>query len=113
MAKSLIQAVFTPAAWQDDMLWQTQEKKTLQRINQFIEATLHEPFTGVGMPEALRENLRGFWSRRIDEANRLVYVVEVELIVMLAADTTIDVRRFRDGCRARFIAPRQIRANER
>jgi toxin YoeB len=84
MAKSLTQVAFTHAAWQDYVWWQTQDKKTLRRINQLIEATLREPFTGIGKPEALRENLSGFWSRRIDEANRLVYAVEAGQIVVIA-----------------------------
>jgi toxin YoeB len=84
MAKSLTQVAFTHAAWQDYVWWQTQDKKTLRRINQLIEATLREPFTGIGKPEALRENLSGFWSRRIDEANRLVYVPEAGQIVVIA-----------------------------
>ncbi|HPG63454.1 MAG TPA: Txe/YoeB family addiction module toxin [Casimicrobium sp.] len=84
MAEALKQVAFTHAAWQDYVWWQTQDKKTLRRINQLIEATLRDPFDGIGKPEALRENLSGFWSRRIDDANRLVYAVEAEQIVVIA-----------------------------
>jgi len=84
MAEALRQVAFTHAAWQDYVWWQTQDKKTLRRINQLIEATLRDPFDGIGKPEALRENLSGFWSRRIDDANRLVYAVEAEQIVVIA-----------------------------
>ena len=84
MAEALKQFAFTHAAWQDYVWWQTQDKKTLRRINQLIEATLRDPFDGIGKPEALRENLSGFWSRRIDDANRLVYAVEAEQIVVIA-----------------------------
>jgi toxin YoeB len=68
-------------AWTDEACesyryWQTQDRKTLKRINQLIVATLREPFEGIGKPEGLRENLSGFWSRRIDETNRLVYAVD-------------------------------------
>lgn len=84
MAPSQRQIAFTNAAWQDYVWWQTQDKKTLRRINQLIEAALREPFAGIGKPEALRENLSGFWSRRIDEANRLVYAVEAERIVVIS-----------------------------
>ncbi len=72
------------AAWQYYVWWQTQDKKTLRRINQLIEATLRDPFDGIGKPEALRENLSGFWSRRIDDANRLIYAVEAQQIVVIA-----------------------------
>ena len=84
MAEALKQVAFTHAAWQDYVWWQTQDKKTLRRINQLIEATLREPFTGIGKPEALRENLSGFWSRRIDDTHRLGYAVEAQQIVVIA-----------------------------
>jgi toxin YoeB len=83
MAEALKQVAFTHAAWQDYVWWQTQDKKTLRRINQLIEATLRDPFDGMGKPEALRESLSGFWSRRIDDTNRLVYSVEAEQIVVV------------------------------
>ncbi len=68
--------VWTAAAWDDYLYWQTQDRKTLKRINALIQDALRNPFTGIGKPEPLRENLSGFWSRRIDEQNRLVYAVE-------------------------------------
>jgi toxin YoeB len=84
MTKTLQQVAFTHAAWQDYVWWQTQDKKTLKRINLLIAATLRDPFDGIGKPEALKENLSGFWSRRIDDANRLVYAVEATRIVVIA-----------------------------
>ena len=68
--------VWTVAAWADDVDWQGQDRKTLRRINALIQDTLSHPFEGIGKPEPLRENLSGFWSRRIDDANRLVYTVD-------------------------------------
>jgi toxin YoeB len=65
--------VFTPNAWSDYMYWQGQDKKTLKRINTIIEAIAREPFAGIGKPEQLRGDLTGYWSRRIDDVNRLVY----------------------------------------
>ncbi len=59
-------------------------KKTLTRINKLIEATLRVPFEGVGKPEPLKENLAGFWSRRIDDTHRLVYAVEDEYLTIIA-----------------------------
>ena len=67
--------VFTPNAWADYTYWQTQDKKTLKRINTLIEATARDPFTGIGKPEALRGDLTGYWSKRIDDVNRLIYQV--------------------------------------
>jgi toxin YoeB len=67
---------WTDEAWADYIYWQTQDKKTLKRINKLLEATKREPFQGIGKPEPLKENLAGFWSRRIDETNRLIYIVD-------------------------------------
>jgi toxin YoeB len=82
--KARQQVAFTLAAWQDYTCWQSQDRKTLKRINQLIDATLGEPFSGIGKPEALRENLSGFWSRRIDETNRLVYAFAEYRFVVVA-----------------------------
>lgn len=61
------------SAWEEYTYWQMQDKKTLKRINALIKDIMRSPFGGIGKPEALKENLSGFWSRRIDEVNRLVY----------------------------------------
>jgi toxin YoeB len=63
--------------------WQGQDKKTLKRINALIKDTLRNPEEGIGKPEVLRENLSGFWSRRIDDVNRLVYAVEKDQLVII------------------------------
>jgi len=76
--------VWTQAAWNDYLYWQEQDRKTLRRINQLIRDTMRSPLAGIGKPEPLRENLAGFWSRRIDEANRLVYTVAGEDLVIIA-----------------------------
>ncbi len=62
-------------AWQEYLYWQTQDKKILKRINQLVKDIIRNPFEGIGKPEPLKENLAGFWSRRIDEKHRLVYSV--------------------------------------
>ena len=80
---SLKRIVWTSAAWQDYVYWQGQDKKTLKRINTLIQETVREPFTGIGKPEPLRENLSGFWSRRIDDTHRLVYTVENENLAII------------------------------
>jgi toxin YoeB len=68
--------VWTAAAWSDYVYWQGQDRKTLKRINALIQDAMRQPFDGIGKPEPLRENLSGFWSRRIDDVNRLVYTVD-------------------------------------
>lgn len=75
---------FTDEAWKSYIYWQTQDKKTLKRINDLIAAALKEPFSGIGKPEALKYSLSGCWSRRIDEANRLVYEVNDEELVIIS-----------------------------
>lgn len=75
---------WTQEAWADYLYWQGQDRKTLKRINKLIEATLREPFAGIGKPEPLRENLAGFWSRRIDDTNRLVYAAEENQLTILS-----------------------------
>jgi toxin YoeB len=76
-------------AWTDDALsdyvyWQGQDKKTLKRINKLITDTKRSPFEGIGKPEPLKENLSGFWSRRVDETNRLVYAVNDNHITIIS-----------------------------
>jgi len=75
---------FTPSAWNDYLYWQGQDKKTLKRINALIKETLRTPFEGIGKPEALLGDLSGFWSRRIDEKNRLVYEVTDAAITVIS-----------------------------
>ena len=75
---------WTLAAWEDYTYWQGQDKKTLMRINALIKDTLRQPFNGIGKPEPLKENLSGFWSRRIDDTHRLVYCVDGDSLVVIA-----------------------------
>jgi toxin YoeB len=77
--------VFDPDGWDDYTTWQTQDRRTLRRINAIIMDTLGHPYTGIGKPEPLKHILTGAWSRRIDEANRLVYYVTDEHIIILQA----------------------------
>ncbi|WP_018937170.1 Txe/YoeB family addiction module toxin [Thioalkalivibrio sp. ALJ24] len=58
-----------------DIYWQAQDRKTLKRINKLIADVKRPPLEGIGKPEPLKENLAGFWSRRIDDTHRLVYDV--------------------------------------
>ena len=75
---------WTDEAWDSYVYWQTQDKKTLKRINKLIKATKSNPFEGIGKPEPLRENLSGFWSRRIDDTNRLVYAVDDNYLTIIS-----------------------------
>lgn len=75
---------WTQEAWKDYVYWQGQDKKTLKRINKIISDTRRNPFEGIGKPEPLKENLSGLWSRRIDESNRLVYVVDNNRLTIIS-----------------------------
>jgi toxin YoeB len=75
---------WTKEAWSDYVYWQSQDKKTLKRINKLITDTQGSPFEGIGKPEPLRENLAGFWSRRIDDSNRLVYAVDENKLTIIS-----------------------------
>lgn len=75
---------WTDEAWNDYLYWQGQDKKTLKRINRLINEAKKSPFEGIGKPEPLKENLAGFWSRRIDDTNRLVYAVEENTLTIVS-----------------------------
>ena len=75
---------WTDEAWQNYLFWQSQDKKTLKRINRLIEETKRQPFEGIGKPESLSENLSGFWARRIDDTNRLVYAVDDDFLTIIS-----------------------------
>lgn len=60
-------------AWEEYLEWQTQDKKVLRRINILIKDIQRNSYEGIGKPEPLKNNLSGWWSRRIDDVNRIVY----------------------------------------
>ena len=75
---------WTPKAWEDYLYWQAQDKAVLRRINELIKEALRSPFEGRGKPEALKFDLAGKWSRRINAEHRLVYCVDAESITIIA-----------------------------
>ena len=78
---------FTPAAWEDYLWFQENDRKLLKRINTLIKDALRSPFDGIGKPEPLKAELSGHWSRRITDEHRLVYTAT-------ATDLTIISCRF-------------------
>ena len=68
--------IFSDRAWDDYLYWQKTDKRVLKRINKLIKEISREPFKGTGKPEPLKYALSGYWSRRITEADRIVYKVE-------------------------------------
>ena len=71
-------------AWEDYLYWQMQDRKTLKRINALINDMKRNPFEGIGKLEPLKGNLNGYWSRRIDETNRIVYFEQGGMIYVVA-----------------------------
>lgn len=76
--------IWSDKAWDDYLYWQTQDKKILKRVNQLVKDIERNNYEGIGKPEALKGNLSGFWSRRIDDANRLIYRINGEFIDILS-----------------------------
>ena len=77
--------LWSDRAWDDYLYWQTQDKRTLKRINELIKSIEREGLSeGIGKPEPLTGNLAGFWSRRINDKDRLIYKIDDENIYVLA-----------------------------
>ncbi|MDR1088489.1 MAG: Txe/YoeB family addiction module toxin [Coriobacteriales bacterium] len=74
--------VWSDKAWDDYLYWQTQDKKTLKKINNLIKECERTPFDGTGKPEELKYLSDNYWSRRIDGKNRLVYKVKDEQLLI-------------------------------
>ena len=89
---------FSDDAWADYTYWLTQDKKTLKKINQLLADIERNGNDGIGHPEPLKENLSGYWSRTIDEKNRLVYKIEDGLIKIIQCKNHYDYQKsFRSG----------------
>jgi len=78
-------------AWEDYLYWQTQDKKTLKKINELIKDIVRNGNKGIGKPEPLKENLSGWWSRHIDQKNRLVYRINEMDILKCCAHAELAV----------------------
>ena len=74
--------IFAEQAWEDYVYWQQKDKRMVKRINELIENTAREPFTGIGKPEALKHALAGYWSRRITNEHRMVYKPEKNALLI-------------------------------
>jgi toxin YoeB len=79
-----MEKLWTDIAWEHYLYWQSQDKKTLKRINQLIKDIERNGYEGIGKPEPLRGDLSGWWSRRIDDTNRLVYRIENGKMIIAA-----------------------------
>jgi toxin YoeB len=73
---------FLPEAWEDYLYWQTQDRKTLNRVNRILQDISRNGNEGIGKPEPLRGDMSGWWSRRIDDANRIIYRIEGSFFII-------------------------------
>ncbi len=76
--------VWEDDAWEDYLYWQAQDRKILKRVNLLIKDIRRSPFDGIGKPEPLKHNLSGWWSRRIDDTDRIVYYEQDGIIYIVS-----------------------------
>jgi toxin YoeB len=79
--------LWSDEAWSDYVHWQSQDKKTVKKINNLLKAIDRNGYNGIGKPEPLKYELQGFWSRRIDDENRLVYRIKNQQIEIAQCKT--------------------------
>lgn len=75
---------FTDIGWEDYLYWQTEDRKTLRKINTLLKDIERNGNEGIGKPEPLTVDLSGFWSRRINQKDRLIYALEIDQIIIIA-----------------------------
>ena len=75
---------FTDIGWEDYLYWQTEDRKTLRKINTLLKDIERNDNEGIGKPEPLTGDLSGFWSRRINQKDRLIYALEMDQIIIIA-----------------------------
>jgi toxin YoeB len=75
---------FSSHAWEDYTTWLKEDRKMLVKINQLIKDIQRTPYEGIGKPEALKYDLVGYWSRRIDREHRLVYKVDKDTVIIIS-----------------------------
>jgi toxin YoeB len=78
----MISLSFLPEAWEDYIFWQGQDKKTVKKINQLLQDISRNGYLGIGKPEPLKETMSGWWSRRIDDTNRLIYRIDGNQVII-------------------------------
>jgi toxin YoeB len=76
--------LFTDEAWSDYLYWNETEKKQLKKINDLIKEIDRTPYEGLGKPEALKLNLSGYWSRRIDQEHRIIYKIDEGQVIYIS-----------------------------
>ncbi|MDX9795942.1 MAG: Txe/YoeB family addiction module toxin [Sulfurimonadaceae bacterium] len=75
---------FVERSWDEYNNWQKEDIKLFKKIQRLIKETLRDPFGGIGKPEPLKNNLKGYWSKRISDEHRLVYKIEENQLVIIS-----------------------------
>ena len=81
---------FTDIGWEDYLYWQTEDRKTLRKINTLLKDIERNGNEGIGKPEPLTGDLSGLWSRRINQKDRLIYALEMDQIIIIACQYHYD-----------------------
>ena len=76
--------VWFEEAWEDYVYWQSQDRKTVKRINQILQDSVRNSYLGIGKPEPLKGEFAGFWSKRIDDVNRFVFRIQGGVLEVLS-----------------------------
>jgi toxin YoeB len=77
-----VEKLWADKAWDDYLYWQLQDRKKLKRVNQILKDIERNGYNGIGKPEPLKGDLAGWWSRRIDDSNRIIYRIEDNKIIV-------------------------------
>ena len=84
---------FVQRSWDDYNSWQKDDKKIFIKIQKLIKDTIRDPFGGIGKPEPLKDNLQGYWSKRITDEHRLVYKVEQNQLISISCKYHYDSKK--------------------
>ena len=85
---------WTEEAWEDFEYWTTQDRKVLKRILQLLKDIDRNSYEGIGKPERLSGDLSSYWSRRIDDANRIVYRIDGNVVKIVQCGSTTEINNF-------------------
>ena len=79
-----MKTIWFQEAWEDYVYWQSQDRKTVKRINQLLQDSVRNGYAGIGKPEPLKGEFSGFWSKRIDDVNRFVFRIQGDTLEVLS-----------------------------
>jgi toxin YoeB len=82
--------IWSDNAWEDYTFWQTQDRKTLKKINDLLKDIERAPYEGIGKPEPLKHEWQGYWSRRINDCDRLIYRINNDQLEVAACRSHYD-----------------------